>query len=165
MISRLRARAERRLSDAQKEIDRTVRALVRGTLSEEEADAHLPSLRGERDRLMAELAATPEPPKVVTLHRASVKSYLADLDRLDKLINEGIDRAIGGLARCVRRLIHSVTVMPSPARSFPEIEVRGHLAMLIAATFDECSRSGGSMVPQEGFEPPTPSLRMMCSTD
>ena len=142
-IAGARARAERRLSDAQKEIDRTVHALVRGTLSEDEAEAHLPSLRAERDRLGAELAATPEPPKVVTLHPASVKAYLADLARLDQLINKDIEEGDHALAHCLRCLIQTVTIVPSAAGTAPEIEIRGHLATLVASTFGERSRSGG----------------------
>jgi site-specific DNA recombinase len=158
-VAAARARAERRVADAQAEIDRTVRALVRGTISEDEADAHLPALRAERDRLAAELAGTPEPPKVVALHPASVKAYLADLARLHELVNKDIDEGDQGLANCLRRLIQTVTIIPAPTGEQPEIEVRGHLAALVAKTFDGRSRSGGPVVPQEGFEPPTPSLR------
>jgi site-specific DNA recombinase len=161
-VAAARVRAERRLSAAQGEIDRTVKALVRGTISEEDVEAVLPQLRAERDRLLAEVAATPEPPKVITLHPASVKAYLADLARLDELINEDLSEGDQGLAHAFRRVIQTVTIIPSPAGASPEIEIRGHLATLIAATFAEGSRSGGSVVPQEGFEPPTPSLRMMC---
>jgi site-specific DNA recombinase len=164
-VAAMRARAERRLLDAQGEIDRLVRALARGTLSEDEADAELPALRAERDRLKAELATVPEPPKVVALHAVSVKVYLADLARLHELINKDIDEGDQRLAQCLRRLVETVTIIPAPPGEQPEIEIRGHLATLLAPEFDKRSRSGGSVVPQEGFEPPTPSLRMMCSTD
>jgi site-specific DNA recombinase len=154
-VAAARTRAEKRLSAAQGEIDRTVKALARGTISEEDVEAVLPQLRAERDRLKAEVAVTPEPPKVVTLHPGSVKAYLADLARLDELINEDLREGDQGLAHAFRRIIQTVTIVPTAAGTPPEIELRGHLATLIAATFAEGSRSGGSMVPQEGFEPPT----------
>jgi hypothetical protein len=47
-----------------------------------------------------------------------------------------------GLAHAFRRVIQTVTIIPSPAGASPEIEIRGHLATLIAATFAEGSRSG-----------------------
>jgi hypothetical protein len=57
------------LAAAQRELDRTVDALVRGLITEDEAEAHLPKLRAEHDRVTTESARTPEPPKVVALHR------------------------------------------------------------------------------------------------
>jgi DNA invertase Pin-like site-specific DNA recombinase len=140
-----RAAAERRLASAQCEIERAVAAVVRGTISEEEAAAHLPHLRAERERLAAELALTPEPPKVVALHAASVNKYLADLERLSELINEDIAENDHGLAIFLRGLIETVTIIPSPAGAATEIEIRGHLASLIqinVAAFAEGSRLG-----------------------
>lgn len=102
-----RASAERRLMVAQQEVERTVAAVVRGTISEDEAAAHLPALRAERDRRKAELEATVEPPKVVKLYPASVKAYLADLARLDELINEDLREGDRQLADFLRGLIHA----------------------------------------------------------
>jgi hypothetical protein len=97
-VAAARVQAERRLSAAQGEIDRTVKALVHGTSCEGDVEAVLPQLRAERVRLLAEVAATPEPPKVITLHPAPVKAYLADLARLDELINEDLSEGDQELA-------------------------------------------------------------------
>ena len=48
--------------------------------------------------------------------------------------------------------------MPFPAR---RPSPGGHPA----GAFDSAQEISLVLVPQEGFEPPTPSLRMMCSTD
>jgi hypothetical protein len=64
-----------------------------------------------------------------------VKAYLADLARLDELINEDLSEGDQGPAHAFRRVIQTVTIIPSPAGASPEIEIRGHLATLIGATF------------------------------
>ena len=42
----------------------------------------------------------------------------------------------------------------------PDLEAGAYLV-----SFIDLEIPSKSLVPQEGFEPPTPSLRMMCSTD
>jgi site-specific DNA recombinase len=154
-----RSRMEARLHAAQRELDRTVTALVRGLISDGEAEAHLPGLRAERDRLTAELATIDKPPKIVTIHQAAVDAYLRDLKRLDELINSDLAEGDDGLARMIRNLISAVTVMPAPAGTSPAIEVKGHLAALIeSAGGPPGSPTGGSVVAEEGLEPPTHGL-------
>jgi site-specific DNA recombinase len=73
------------------------------------------------------------------------------------------------IPRCGRRLtglfrdlVHSVVVTPFAARQGFQVEVKARLAELVGANLFP---SGGTVVPQERLELPTPSLRMRCSTN
>jgi site-specific DNA recombinase len=156
-----RSQMEARLASAQRELDRTVTALVRGAITDTEADAHLPKLRAERDRLAMELASIEEPAKVVAIHPAAVDAYLSDLERLDVLINSDLAEGDDGLARLIRNLLTTVTVMPAPAGTLPDIRIAGHLASLLADAFPQSSSTGGRVVAEERyrFSPQHTNLR------
>ena len=66
-----RAKAEARLEEAQRELDRAIQNLIKGRLSDDEADAVLPRLRAKRDSKCEELAACESAPRVIALHPRS----------------------------------------------------------------------------------------------
>ena len=104
------------------------------------------------------MAASPEPPKIIALHPASVKRYLDELARLDELINEDLSHGDHVLANWLRDLIDAVVVIPSPAGTPAEIEIRGHLAMLINDTaFVKGSYSGGQWCRRRDLNPRPPA--------
>jgi Site-specific recombinases, DNA invertase Pin homologs len=153
------ARLETQLADAQRDLDRIIDAVIKGRITDEEADARLPALREARDSLKRELELAEKPPKVISLHPAVVDEYLRNLDRLAELIGADLAEGDSGLALALRSLIDTVTVMPAPAREAPVIRVSGHLASLLGAdVFPQRSFAGGAMVAEEGFEPPTQGL-------
>lgn len=157
--SRNRAKLEVRLADAQRELDRTIDNLIKGRLSEEEADERLPPLRAERDRLRAELAAADEAPRIISLHPAAIRRYLDTVDQLAAALaahaNAEDDR--GKLIKEFRALVHSVTVSPRGKGKSYDVEVKGKLAHLIGGeAFPE--KVGRRMVAEEGLEPPTRGL-------
>ena len=156
---RQRARLERDVARTQGELDRTIDALIKGRLSDAEADTRLPELRAARDAATAALAASAEPPRVVTLHPAAVDAYLKNLDRLADLIGDDLQRGDAELANALRSLIETVTVTPTLDRGKPQITIAGHLASLIDRdAFPQGSIRGGRLVAEEGFEPPTHGL-------
>ena len=65
----------------------------------------------------------------------------------------------GSLVKSFRALVHSVTVHPNGPREGFQLEVKGKLAALIGSdAFPQAVYSGGRMVAEEGFEPPTHGL-------
>lgn len=140
-----RAQIEKRLAAAEREHERIYRAYVKGLIEEDALERELPPLKAERDRLRAELAAAEEPPRVVALHPATVKRYLASIERLEATIAEG--ETHGGEAKeALRDLIRTVTIHPAPAGQEPAIDVIGELTALIGGAHFPTTRSGGQMV-------------------
>ena len=65
----------------------------------------------------------------------------------------------GTLVKAFRPLVHSVTVHPNGPREGFQVEVKGKLAALIGGdAFPQAVYSGGRVVAEEGFEPPTHGL-------
>jgi hypothetical protein len=56
---------ERKLAAAERELKRAIDGMIRGTISEAEADQVIPELRRRRDRLSAQIESAAKPPKVV----------------------------------------------------------------------------------------------------
>jgi site-specific DNA recombinase len=132
--TRDRAQMERRLNAAQAELDRAVRALIKGLLSEEEAAPEIAKARAERDRLKAELAAAPEAAKTVTLHPAALQRYERQLERLQETLHAGIAAGDTEAAAAIRDLVETVTVRPDPdRRGGVQVEIAGRLNALLGA--------------------------------
>lgn len=126
-----RARIEMRLGAIEREYTRTRDGFIKGFLTEEEAGEVLPSLRVERARLQAELAAADEPPKVVALHAGVIDSYLAAIDHLQDAIRAGAKEGSGASRDTLRGLLHSVVVHKASHDGKVDVEVIGRLANLI----------------------------------
>jgi site-specific DNA recombinase len=153
-----RSKVEHDFAMAERELERAISGLVRGTLTETEADRVIPGLRARLDRIADELAAA-EQPNVVTLHPAAVDAYLRDIARLDELANADLLAGRAEVATAIRNLITTVTIMPAPTGQSPEIKLCGTLSSLlppsIAARWD---RMPGQVVAGAGFEPATSGL-------
>jgi site-specific DNA recombinase len=67
-VTKDRAGIERRLAAAQRDLDRAAKALIKGIVSEDEAERAVASTRVERDKLKAELTAAPVAEDAVALH-------------------------------------------------------------------------------------------------
>jgi site-specific DNA recombinase len=151
-----RARLERTLGQAKREIDRIVDQIGRGTISEEEARSRLPELRRRRDDAQAELAALAPPARPVELHPTAVERYLAVIEDLAatlsyRAIHDG-EEIVGAL----RELIAAIVIYPS-GRDQPRIEVTGRLAKLTGADlFPQSSLI--TAVAGAGIEPTTYGL-------
>ena len=152
------AKLELRVSDAQRGLDRMLDAIVAGTVTKEEAAKRMPELRGVLVAAKVALAASEEPPKVVTMHPRVVDQYIRDLDRLDKLMADDLAAGDDGLAKALREIVTSVSVMPAPARQPPEIKIEGYLETLLKQSSLTIVLPGVSVVAGEGLEPPTPGM-------
>jgi len=123
-----------KLAQAERELEPALKALIKGRLSDPDADRLLPPLRAERDRLKAELLAIVEPPKLVAPHPAAVASYLASVERLAASL-AGHAASPRGIWHADRRfprtLVSRVTVHPTD-KSF-DVAVEGKLAALIGS--------------------------------
>jgi site-specific DNA recombinase len=153
-----REKAKQRLAAAEREHERVLDGYIKGIVSETEAARRLPELRAEKARLEKEVATIPEPPKVVTLKPALVSRYLRSLEELDAAVKSGGMLSLD-VRRCVRDLVTSVTVFPSNASERPELKVDGYLSSLVDEGLSRrFAVRGGTMVAEEGFEPPTQGL-------
>ena len=152
-----RARAESRLAAIRREIDRTVDLLVRAVLADEDGRERLATLKAERAGIEADVGRMGEAPKVVALHPRAIDAYLAAVGRLEDAVRSGL--AVGGeSAKALRDLVEVVVVHP-PVAGQVAIEVRGRLTSLLGpGAFPAGELRGGSVVAEEGLEPPTRGL-------
>jgi len=131
-VSKDRAQIERRLAAAQRELDRAAKALIKGTLSEEEAEPLVATARQERDRLKAELSAAPEAENAISLHPAALARYETQLGRLQETLQAGIAAGDREGAEAIRDLVESVTVRPAPNPvGAVQVEITGRLSALL----------------------------------
>ncbi|WP_246725536.1 recombinase family protein [Beijerinckia sp. L45] len=154
-----RARLQSRLETAQRELDRAVQNLIKGRLSEDEADQVLPTLRGTRDVLREELATIEAPPKIIALHPVTMTSYLRTIDKLSESLaaHAGAEDDRGTLTADLRALVDHVVVTAPVGVKDIMVEVKGRLAALIGGTpYPE--KVGVRLVAEEGLEPPTRGL-------
>src|SRR5262245_48216616 len=129
-VTKDRAQIERRLAQAQRELDRAIKALIKGSVPEEEAEREIAATRIERDRLRAELITAPEAEDAVALHPAALKRYEAALERLQEALQAGMVAGDIEGAEAVRDLVESVTVRPR-AGGGVECEISGRLNALL----------------------------------
>jgi site-specific DNA recombinase len=150
---------ERELAAVDRQVERAVKAVIDGRITEAEAAAHLPALRGRRAALVAELEALGSPATVVALRPVAVDRYIADLEHLEEMVNAGLAQGIDAAANAIRGMIETVTVEPAPRGQAPDIIVRGELGGLLGLDpFETGRHSGGQLVAEEGLEPPTHGL-------
>lgn len=154
-----RGRIERQVAEAERAYDRAFTGYLKGFVAEAEASVTLPRLRAERDRHRAELAAAEQPPKVVSLHPGAIAAYLDAVDRLEAALAQHAAARDDEPMRAVRELVESVVVQPPGAGGVVMVEIKGQLAKLVGEdAFPTGKVQGGSMVAEEGLEPPTRGL-------
>jgi hypothetical protein len=153
-----RATLERALGQAEREIERIVDGIARGTLSDEEARNRLAAPRRRRDEASAELAALAPLPKVVELHPTALTRYLTAVDDLAAVLSRRMVRGDEEVASALRELVVAVVIHPA-GREEPRIEVTGRLAKLTGAPdlFPQ-QTLGGTVVAGAGIEPATYGL-------
>jgi site-specific DNA recombinase len=133
-----RSKLEARLAAVTREHERLLQAFVKGFIDEGEAEAQLPALKAEKERLAAELASAGEEPKLVALHPGLIDTYLAQVKDLSALLAQHAhappeDDRSRALVDRFRALVETVTVHPNPPRQGFEVEVKGRLAALIGS--------------------------------
>ncbi len=118
---------------------------------------------------MVQLRAAPEPEQTVALHPAALARYEAQLAQLQQTIAAGIAAGDHDAAEAIRELVTSVTVRRDKGKpGGVAVEIAGRLEALLERPSNKArlmfAKSVGKVVPRKGFEPPTPALRMRCST-
>jgi site-specific DNA recombinase len=126
-----RLELEVRLENIDRQLARAVAAVIQGRITDAEAERHLPTLRRERDQVLAELSVLGAPPKIVALRPAAIDEYLRGLDRLHELINADLAAGASEAATVIRNIIETVTVMPTPPGRPPGLKVQGSLDLLV----------------------------------
>jgi site-specific DNA recombinase len=139
-----RPKLARRLDVIDCELERAVAAVIRGTISQEEADRHLPTLRREREQVEAELASLGGPVPVISIRPAAVSTYLADLDHLSESLNANLQKGYTNAATVLRRYVNKVTVMPASKGHLPPIILDGDLSLLTSRGVSHFGGSGGA---------------------
>jgi len=153
-----RAKIESRLTAIDRDLGRATALLIKGVLDEEKGAAQTAALQTERATLQSELAALGSKPSTVELHPTAVSSYLGSLDDLDAALRSPDGTASPEAFGAVRDLVHRIVIHPCNDGK-TAIEVEGSLSRLIGGNHFPTARvSGGAMVAEEGFEPPTHGL-------
>ena len=153
-----RGKIEARLVAIDRELDRATALLIKGILDEDRGAAQIATLRVERSTLQTELMTIGEEPNVIELHPTAISAYLTSLDNLDMAL-----RSADGIAKpeafaAIRDLIDRIVIHPTND-GLMAIELDGTLSRLIGGNhFPTVRASGGMMVAEEGFEPPTRGL-------
>ncbi|MCW5727208.1 recombinase family protein [Parvibaculum sp.] len=153
-----RASLERAEAQAAREVARLVAAIAQGQGDPALLGPAATEAEARRKALAAEIETLAAAAPVVTLHPAVLDRYAGLVARLDKALGRALADGEAEAAEALRELVESVTVAPDP--EMPGglyIEVTGRLnALLGAEAFPNGVR--GTMVAEDGFEPPTRGL-------
>jgi site-specific DNA recombinase len=156
-----RARLEAKHARIESERQRNIDMVVKMVIEEDDARQRIADLKAQRLEVEAQIASLEEAPKIITLHPATLDQYAETVDALAASLADHAEAQDdrGSLVRTFRALVHSVTVHPNGPREGFQVEVKGKLAALIGGdAFPHAVYSGGYVVAEEGFEPPTHGL-------
>ncbi len=154
-------RLERRADQLKREVDRLVDHLAKGIGGPHVRGPRSTELHYQREEILAELAKTPPPFKVVALHPAVLKRYEGQLESLQSALSKAVRSGDRECAEAIRDLVETVTVYRDLSESGAvEIEVSGRLnAVLGDRSYPNgVKRVCGLVVAEEGLEPPTRGL-------
>ncbi|MGN7869423.1 recombinase family protein [Paracoccus sp. 22332] len=152
-----RAGLERAIGNLDAEVGRIVQFVAKGIGDVDRLAADYDAKCKELAALRVELATEPEPVNAVTLHPQAMAGYRKDLQEIAPLMGADQSGSRNVYGDALRRLIDSVTIGETSAGQM-EVTVAGRLRALIEAPNMQRRFSGGTMVAEEGFEPPTQGL-------
>ncbi len=145
-----------KISDGEKRLERITRLLIDGIGdSTDLGQQHKEIAQSVRD-WKAELSLEPEPINPVTLHPKAIEGYHESLLRLRATVLDD-QRTVAVFASVVRELVKEIIITRGKDKGEISIQVIGKLRALLADTTPKV-RVGGTMVAEEGFEPPTQGL-------
>lgn len=148
-----RRKAASRLRTVRDQLGRLVDALAEGQATMATVGERMEALEAERKELEARISAAEDrdAANVVELHPAAMRHFLKMVGRLSR----DPEHADPEATTAVRTLVEEVRVHPGEPGGDIGIEVSGMLSMLME---DPAQRWGGTMVAEEGLEPPTRGL-------
>jgi DNA invertase Pin-like site-specific DNA recombinase len=158
--NRQKAKIERRLAQIERELERAVDAIVKGIGDAVVMGARTKLLAVEREELRQQRSSLPQTAEVTALHPAVLARYRDQVNHLQETLSAQCADGDGEAARAVRELVSAVIVRSTGMRGGLEVEVSGRLNPLLGdqAYPNGIRRVWGTMVAEEGFEPPTHGL-------
>lgn len=157
---RARSRLEAKLDETKRLLDRAWSDYEAERLPTELIGARMRDLLATQKELEAELAVTPQNEKVVGLHPAALSQFERYVGDLESIFGAGITKDTEEAAEQIRRLI--VRIVVEPVEDGFKLRVEGRLSELLQAPSlypsMRIAASGGSVVAEEGLEPPTRGL-------
>lgn len=152
-----RSKFERRVKQLDSEISRLVQFVTRGIGDTDRIAQEYETKCAELADARLELSLEPAPLDAVTLHPMAMDGYRKDLLALAPIMGSDHSSGSSSFASTLRKLIESVTISET-AQGQMEVTITGHLRALIDAPRLSRKYSGGTMVAEEGLEPPTRGL-------
>ncbi len=156
-----RTRIENELAQVERSIARLWRAFEDEAVSMTVAGPKLEALEADKQRLTARLAEQEPEDTIVSLHPAAIARYKRYVENLSQAFDDGISPDNADAAVAIRDLIEKV-VVGHDADGKLKLRVHGRLAALTEAPNlypnMRIAASGGTVVAEEGLEPPTHGL-------
>ncbi|MGD9657987.1 MAG: recombinase family protein [Methylocystis sp.] len=157
---RRRGKLESRLAEVQRALDRMWSDYEAERVPVDVLGPRMKEAQAQKLALIAELETQPEPERIVGLHPAALRHYEELVGQLGDVFGRGVTSDNEEAAEKIRELVAKVIVRPSEEGL--KIELQGRLALLMGAPNIypnmRIAASGGSMVAEEGLEPPTQGL-------
>jgi site-specific DNA recombinase len=154
-------RLERRLGEINRELERVIDGIAKGTGDPILLGRRTFELGAESRKMEAELKAQPPSADVVALHPSVLARYEQQLADLQDALSKGIRDGDSEAAEAIRDLVETVTVSRDTSRlGGVTVEIAGRLNALFGeqAYPNKVRGVWGKMVAEEGFEPPTYGL-------
>ena len=158
--TRRRSQVESQLAQLERSIDRLWADYESERVPVEIAGPKLKEMQAQRNLFKNELAGEPKIEKVIGLHPAALRHYERCVTQLRTVFSGGVKPDTTEAAEAIRTLIARITLF-SRDKGW-SIELQGRLAALMGTPRlypnMRVTASGGTMVAEEGVEPPTPGL-------
>lgn len=151
-----RAMLVSKINDGERRLERITKLLIDGIGDSTDLGQQHKQIAQDVRLWKQELALEPEPINVVTLHPAAISGYKEALMNLRDIVNDD-KRTIATFSSVIRELVKEIRVTRGDAKGEIDIQVIGKLRSLLSDTAPRI-RVGGTLVAEEGFEPPTQGL-------
>ncbi|MBG0794020.1 recombinase family protein [Methylocystis sp. H62] len=157
---RRRGKLDSKLAEIQRSLDRMWSDYESERVPVEVLGPRMKEAQAQKVALLAEMKAQPEQEKIVGLHPAALRHYERLIGQLNDVFGRGVTPDNAEAAEKIRELVAKAVVVPS-GDGFA-IQLQGRLALLMDAPNVypnmRIAASGGSVVAEEGLEPPTQGL-------
>jgi len=155
-----RNQLERRLHAIDGEVKRAVDAICRGIGDSIALGGRTKELAIERAEIEHSLSSLPSRNEAIALHPAVIARYEGQVGNLQTALARGLHQGDTEAAQITRELIETITVHNDPnAPKGLRLEIKGRLVALLGpGAFPTRSVVCGTLVAEDGFEPPTHGL-------
>jgi site-specific DNA recombinase len=150
-----RKRIDRRLAEIDRELARVTDLMIKGIGAVDRLDARAKELQAEERRLKQEAAITPRSASAIALHPALLARFGQQIDQLEGILTEAA-AARSPSAEAIRNLVRRIIIGRDDRNGQAVIDIEGSLNALMQE--QRRNTVWGSMVAEEGLEPPTYGL-------